>query len=49
MRWRGACLAWLETFDWQARPFYEHLGYAVFAELPHDNGRHARYFLKKAL
>ena len=46
-RRRGAVLAWLETFDWQARPFYERLGYAVYAELPHDGGRHTRFFMKK--
>src|SRR5688572_2139626 len=30
---RGCHSAWLDTFDFQARPFYERLGYSCFAEL----------------
>lgn len=46
---RGARLACVNTFSWQARPFYEKLGYAVFAEIPYRNGMHIMYWLKKAL
>ncbi len=31
---RGCIGAWLNTFSFQARPFYEKLGYAAFATLP---------------
>lgn len=41
--------AWLDTHDFQARPFYEHLGYTCFGELPDFPRGHARYFMKKAL
>jgi N-acetylglutamate synthase-like GNAT family acetyltransferase len=45
----GARIAWLETKSWQARPFYEKHGYAVFGELPFLGGRHAHYFMRKDL
>jgi ribosomal protein S18 acetylase RimI-like enzyme len=48
-RRRGASLVWLDTMSWQARPFYEKLGYTVFGELEQSGGRYQRYFLKKAL
>jgi GNAT superfamily N-acetyltransferase len=48
-RKRGAQLACVMTFSWQARPFYEKQGYEVFAELPFQNGTHALYWLKKSL
>lgn len=38
---------WLDTFDFQARPFYEKLGFSVFGELEAGEQAHARYFLKK--
>lgn len=38
---------WLDTFDFQARPFYEKLGYTVFGALEAGTNAHARYFLKK--
>jgi GNAT superfamily N-acetyltransferase len=44
---RSAQLAVVSTFTWQARPFYEKLGYAVFAELPYNNGIFTLYSLKK--
>jgi GNAT superfamily N-acetyltransferase len=42
--------ALLDTFSFQARPFYERLGYEVFAELP-DCPRPgmARYYMRKML
>lgn len=48
-RRQGAKMAWLDTYSWQARPFYEKLGYEVFGELPYQGGLHRRYFLRKVL
>ena len=45
----GARLAWLYTLSWQARPFYEKLGYRVFGEMPFADGAHHRYFMRKDL
>ncbi|MEJ1970499.1 MAG: GNAT family N-acetyltransferase [Rhizomicrobium sp.] len=45
----GARLAWLDTMSWQARPFYEKLGYTVFGELPYSGGAHTQFFLRKFL
>jgi GNAT superfamily N-acetyltransferase len=45
----GARLAWLYTLSWQARPFYEKLGYRVFGEMPFGGGKHRRYFMRKEL
>jgi GNAT superfamily N-acetyltransferase len=45
----GARLAWLYTLSWQARPFYEKLGYRVFGEMPFADGAHRRYFMRKDL
>lgn len=39
----------LDTFSFQARPFYERHGYAVFAELQDFPTGHAFYYLKKML
>lgn len=33
---RGCRGAWLDTYSFQARGFYERLGYAVFGILDHD-------------
>ena len=41
--------ATLDTFSFQARPFYESLGYAVFATVGGFPGGHERYFMKKKL
>ncbi|MGH6889062.1 MAG: GNAT family N-acetyltransferase [Rhizomicrobium sp.] len=46
---RGARLACVMTFSFQARPFYEKLGYDMFAELPYQGGAHTLYWLKKLL
>ena len=46
---RGARLACVMTFSWQARPFYEKRGYEVFAEVPFLNGAHTLYWLRKSL
>jgi GNAT superfamily N-acetyltransferase len=48
-RSRGCHGAWLDTFEFQARGFYERCGYACFGELADYPRGSARYFLKKAL
>ena len=46
-RTRGYIGVWLDTFEFQARPFYEKLGYTVFGELEGAENAIPRYFLKK--
>jgi GNAT superfamily N-acetyltransferase len=46
---RGCHSAWLDTFEFQARGFYEKLGYSLFGELSDYPPGFARYFMKKAL
>jgi len=46
---RGCRNAWLDTFEFQARPFYERLGYDCFAELTDYPPGFSRYFLRKVL
>ena len=46
---RGCHHAMLDTFDFQARDFYEHRGYAVFGELDDFPRGHVRYFMRKTL
>jgi GNAT superfamily N-acetyltransferase len=41
-RRRGCRTAWLDTYDFQARPFYERHGYEVFDELGGLPGGHRR-------
>lgn len=43
---RGYTLLFLDTYDFQARGFYEKLGFAVFAELDYPNGTR-RFYMKK--
>jgi GNAT superfamily N-acetyltransferase len=45
----GAREAWLYTMSFQAKPFYEKLGYTQFAELNWLDGRHKRHFMRKDL
>ena len=45
----GAREAWLYTMSFQAKPFYEKLGYAQFAELDWLDGQHKRHFMRKDL
>ncbi|GLZ51748.1 GNAT family N-acetyltransferase [Actinomycetospora sp. NBRC 106378] len=40
---------WLDTYSFQARPFYEAHGYRLFGELADYPPGHAKYFLTKAL
>ncbi len=44
---RGCHSAWLDTFEFQARPFYEGLGYVCFGELPGYPTGFTRFFMKK--
>jgi GNAT superfamily N-acetyltransferase len=46
---RGCHHAWVDTFSFQARPFYEGLGYKVFGTLPDYPVGESRFFLSKAL
>jgi GNAT superfamily N-acetyltransferase len=46
---RGCRGAWLDTFSFQARGFYERLGYAVFGEIADCPPGHSRLFLSKTL
>jgi GNAT superfamily N-acetyltransferase len=41
--------AHLDTFSFQARPFYESLGYEVFGTLDDYPRGHQRFFMKKTL
>jgi len=45
---RGCSAVWLDTFEFQARPFYEKLGYRLFGTLDYPAG-FKRFFLTKAL
>jgi len=44
---RGCQHAYLDTFSFQARGFYERLGYEVFGRLDDFPIGHTRYFLQK--
>jgi GNAT superfamily N-acetyltransferase len=46
---RGCSQAHLDTFSYQARPFYERHGYRLFATLEDYPRGQQRYFLRKAL
>jgi GNAT superfamily N-acetyltransferase len=48
-RVRGCRHMWLDTFDFQARPFYERLGFEVFGRLDGLEPFFPRYFMKKDL
>lgn len=48
-RERGCERAHVDTFSFQAREFYESLGYRVFATLEDYPPGHSRYYLKKVL
>jgi GNAT superfamily N-acetyltransferase len=41
--------SWLDTFSFQARGFYERLGYTVFGTIEDYPPGHSRFFLKKSL
>ena len=46
---RGCRHVWLDTFEFQARGFYERLGYRCFGELADYPPGFSRYFMTKAL
>ena len=46
---RGCRGSWLGTFDFQAREFYERLGYTVFGEVADFPNGHTHYSLWKPL
>lgn len=48
-RARGCKYAWLDTFEFQARPFYERLGYESFGVLDDHPIGHTHYFMYKRL
>ncbi|HEX6016054.1 MAG TPA: GNAT family N-acetyltransferase [Geminicoccaceae bacterium] len=48
-RRRGCAMAWLDTYDFQARPFYERHGYRVFGELDGFPNGHRRFYMAKRL
>jgi GNAT superfamily N-acetyltransferase len=46
---RGCTDAFLDTFSFQAQPFYEKLGYRVFGMLDNHPAGHRHYFMTKRL
>jgi GNAT superfamily N-acetyltransferase len=44
---RGCVGGWLDTFSFQARGFYERLGYRVIGTIENQPPGHARHFLQK--
>jgi GNAT superfamily N-acetyltransferase len=48
-RGHGAHGAFLDTFSFQARPFYERLGYRVYGEIPDFPAPHRRHLLARGL
>jgi GNAT superfamily N-acetyltransferase len=46
---RGCTNAWLSTFSFQARPFYERLGYSLFGALDNFPEGHSLFFMTKRL
>jgi len=48
-RRRGCRGVWLDTYDFQARGFYERLGYRLFGTLDDMPPGHQRFYLSKRL
>jgi GNAT superfamily N-acetyltransferase len=46
---RGCQYSHTDTYDYQALPFYQKLGYTIFGKLENFPEGHNRYFLKKSL
>lgn len=46
---RGCHSAWLDTFQFQAKGFYEKLGYSCFGELQNYPDGASRYWMRKTL
>ena len=49
IREKGCTIIHLDTFDWQARGFYEKNGYSVFGTLEDCPKGHCSYYMKKVL
>jgi GNAT superfamily N-acetyltransferase len=48
-RERGCHLMWLDTYAFQARPFYERLGFEVFGQMDGPAPFYPRWFMRKRL
>lgn len=48
-RGRGLAGLWLDTFAFQAKPFYEKLGFSVFGSIDEHPRGSSRFFLQKRL
>ena len=48
-RSRGCIGVHLDTFSFQARPFYEKLGFSLFGQLDGYPGGHTRFFMARRL
>jgi GNAT superfamily N-acetyltransferase len=48
-RRRGCHLMWLDTYAFQAKPFYEGLGFEVFATMEGPAPFYPRWFMRKGL
>jgi GNAT superfamily N-acetyltransferase len=48
-RTRDARQMWLDTYDFQARPFYERLGFTVFGQIDGPAPMFPRWFMQKLL
>ena len=48
-RARGCHLMWLDTYAFQARPFYERLGFEVFGQMDGPAPFYPRWFMRKLL
>jgi GNAT superfamily N-acetyltransferase len=48
-RQNGGYMSHLDTFDWQAKEFYENIGYEVFGILDNCPRGRKRYYMKKNL
>lgn len=48
-RKRGAKMLWLDTFSYQAEPFYKKLGFRTFGKLSYPRKGLKRFFMVKAL
>jgi GNAT superfamily N-acetyltransferase len=44
---RGCIGAWLDTYSFQARGFYEKLGYSLFGTIENIPPGHSRFFVRK--
>jgi GNAT superfamily N-acetyltransferase len=48
-RARGCRQMWLDTYDFQARPFYERLGFTAFGQIDGPAPMFPRWFMQKLL